>query len=437
MALVMAHDAVLAKIDNLADPGEANKLKTHAKQVKKEVLSQLVAFAGRAPETSIAMKTTLAARTVLNHARKKVWDWQKEGLIEDKEVEILVSLVEKKMKALTKADPKMQPCNPDYILSQMEWYENASPTIKKSLRDKRKVRQFKRGQLLIEKGDEHGSILLITAGSARVHVSRRFDYVGPGYTAGLLSSLTGTTKFCDIYAETDLKALYFKAETILSLITKGNETFAQALWRTAGVDLAYKVLRGKEPYSKWAPREVRKFVNKGRLLELPKYRSEEKKIPLSHGCYHILMSGTARDATNQSKDAKIQDLESIQAPALLPFDCHEAYLQTYQWKITQETDNWFNSGESETREDEVHLLVVEDPSSASARARRHWEKIYKKIRNIKNIAALRGADVKTALAEAFAGDVDVSKPKTNPADSGGVPSLSNGLSAPLLMSAAS
>ncbi|KAJ9464407.1 Sodium/hydrogen exchanger 8 [Diplonema papillatum] len=404
MALVTAHDAVLAKIDNIADPGEANKLKTHAKQVKREVLQQLVTFAQRAPHTSIAMKTTLAARTVLNHARRKVWIWQKEGLIEDKEADVLVGLVEQKMKELTRVEVKMQSCNPDYILQQMEWYENASSEIKDLLKTRRRTKKFARGQLLIEKGNEHDNIVLITSGSARVHVSRRFDYVGPGYAAGILSSLTGTTKYCDVYAETDLTAMLFSAETFLNTMRKkGNENFAQALWRATGVDLAYKVLRGIEPYSKWQPREVRKFVDKGRLLELPKYRPEDKRVSLAHGCYHILISGQARDATNQSKDAKLAELEVFEAPVLLPVDCHEVYLQTRKWTpADNETgQQWFAAGDKEAREDEVQVLIVEDPANASARARKYWDKIYKKIRSIKTTAALRGADVKRSLAEAF------------------------------------
>eukprot|EP01059_Diplonema_ambulator_P004647 TRINITY_DN1435_c0_g6_i1.p1 TRINITY_DN1435_c0_g6~~TRINITY_DN1435_c0_g6_i1.p1 ORF type:complete len:1546 (+),score=577.91 TRINITY_DN1435_c0_g6_i1:43-4680(+) len=447
MALVIAHDAVLAKIDNIADPGEANKLKTHAKQVKREVLQQLVAFASKASQTSIAMKTTLAARTVLNHARMKIWDWQKEGLIEDKEAEVLVSLVEKKMKELTRVGAKMQACSPDYILSQMEWYTAGSNEIKDYLKSKRKLRKFQRGQLLIEKGDEHSNIILITAGSARVHVNRRFDYVGPGYAAGLLSSLTGTTKYCDIYAETDLQALTFKSEGILNLISKkGNEAFAQALWRAAGVDLAYKLLRGKEPYSKWAPREVRKFVNKGKLLDLPRYRPEDKRVQLGHGCYHVLISGKMRDATNQGKDAKMTDLEVVHAPCLIPVDCHEAYLQTHTWQMettVEDESQWFGTGKGEVREDEVHVIVVEDPSSASARARKYWEKIYKKIRSIKTTAALRGADVKTALAEAFGSDMTLASPIQRPSytflqsplSGETVPAVGGNAAAPLLANA--
>eukprot|EP00756_Hemistasia_phaeocysticola_P014724 Hpha_TRINITY_DN15357_c0_g1::TRINITY_DN15357_c0_g1_i1::g.87985::m.87985 len=405
MALVIAHNAVLNKIDNLADPGEANKLKTHAKKVKREVLTQLVHIAKKASKTSTAMKTTLAARTVLNHARSKVWDWQKEGLIEDTEAGVLVRLVEQKMKELTKADNKMPSCNPDYILSQMEWYQKASSELRDQLRQRRKIERFRRGEAIIRRGDEHSHILLITAGSARVHVSRRFDYVGPGYCAGLLSALTSTNKYCDIYAETDMSVLSFKADSILNMMNKkGNEAFYQALWRCAGIDVAYKLLRGMEPYSKWPPREVRKFVNRGRLLELPKYRPEDKKVQLGHGCYHVLISGIARDATNTAKDAKIADLEALEAPCLLPTDCHEVYLQSRKWRLETSKGNqnqWFAADEDEAREDEVQVLIVEDPSSASARARKYWEKIYKKIRSIKTTAALRGANVKTALMEAF------------------------------------
>lgn len=407
MALVIAHDAVLAKIDNLADPGEANKLKTHAKKVKREVLTQLVNIAQIASKTSTAMKTALAARTVLNHARSKVRDWQKEGLIEDTEAGVLVSLVEQKMKELTKAENKMPPCNPDYILSQMEWYQKASAEMRDQLRSRRKIVRFRRGEALVKKGEEHNTIMLVTAGSARVHVSRRFDYVGPGYCTGLLSALTSTTKYCDVYAETDMSVLAFKADSILSMMhKKGNEAFYHALWRSAGIDVAYKVLRGMEPYSKWQPREVRKFVNRGRLKELPTYRKEDNKVSLAHGCYHVLISGVARDATNVAKDAKIDDLELHEAPCLLPTDCHEVYLQTRQWKLEADAgqQQWFAADQDEMREDEVQVLIVEDPSSASARARKYWEKIYKKIRSIKTTAALRGADVKSALTEAFAVD---------------------------------
>eukprot|EP01065_Artemidia_motanka_P033196 TRINITY_DN4016_c0_g1_i1.p1 TRINITY_DN4016_c0_g1~~TRINITY_DN4016_c0_g1_i1.p1 ORF type:complete len:1566 (+),score=669.97 TRINITY_DN4016_c0_g1_i1:65-4699(+) len=403
MALVIAHDAVLSKIDNLADPGEANKLKTHAKKVKREVLTQLVQIAKIASKTSTAMKTTLAARTVLNHARSKVWDWQKEGLIEDTEAGVLVRLVEQKMKELTKAENKMPPCNPDYILSQMEWYQRASSEMRDQLRSRRKIERYRRGEGIIKRGEEHSSIMLITAGSARVHVSRRFDYVGPGYCAGLLSALTSTTKYCDVYAETDMSVLTFKADSILGMMhKKGNEAFYYALWRSAGIDVAYKLLRGMEPYSKWPPREVRKFVNRGRLLELPKYRPEDKKVQLGHGCYHVLISGTARDATNVAKDTKISDLELLEAPCLLPTDCHEVYLQSRRWKLEADhSQQWFAADEDEMREDEVQVLIVEDPSSASARARKYWDKIYKKIRSIKTTAALRGAEVSTALHEAF------------------------------------
>jgi len=414
MALVIAHDAVLTKIDNLAEPGEANKLKTHAKKLKKDVLSQLVKIAKRASKTSTAMKTTLAARTVLNHARSKVWDWQKEGLIEETEAGVLVRLVEQKMKELTKAENKMPSCNPDYILSQQEWYQKASSELRDQLRQRRKIERFRQGESIVKPGD-HGNILLITAGSARVHVSRRFDYVGPGYCAGLLSALTSTNKFCDVKAETDTSVLSFKAESILNMMhKKGNEAFYHALWRSAGVVVAYKLLRGMEPYSKWPPREVRKFVNKGRLLELPKYRPENKKIQLSQGCYHILVSGIAIDATGTGNDAKTGILDAaaegtkgdkvpgFHAPCLIPPDCHEVYLLSKKWTLEADKgDQWFAADEDETRVDEVQVLIVEDPSSASARARKYWEKIYKKIRSIKTTAALRGATFTKALEEVF------------------------------------
>eukprot|EP00662_Eupelagonemidae_sp_cell21_P014427 gene14427-14298_t len=164
--------------------------------------------------------------------------------------------------------------------------------MRDQLRSRRKIMKFRRGDALVKRGEEHNTIMLITAGSARVHVSRRFDYVGPGYCTGLLSALTSTTQY------------------------------------SGGTDMS--------PYSKWQPREVRKFVNRGKLKELPKYRPEDKKVSLAHGKWKL-------DADPGAQQWFAADQESRWGPTHRPQD--------------------------EMREDEVQVLIVEDPSSASARAR--------------------------------------------------------------------
>jgi hypothetical protein len=78
---------------------------------------------------AIAVKTRHANRAVLNQMRDALKELKEDGLIDEKEFEILLHDIESKMKGLWHTPPYMTPRRPEMLLADLQWVSGNSELL--------------------------------------------------------------------------------------------------------------------------------------------------------------------------------------------------------------------------------------------------------------------------------------------------------------------
>eukprot|EP01062_Namystynia_karyoxenos_P047552 TRINITY_DN3591_c0_g1_i1.p1 TRINITY_DN3591_c0_g1~~TRINITY_DN3591_c0_g1_i1.p1 ORF type:complete len:1815 (+),score=615.63 TRINITY_DN3591_c0_g1_i1:63-5447(+) len=373
LGFIHAHDFVMQHIGNLVDDTVVvSSIRDHCKQVQVESVQMLTNITRNHGDISVAMRTKAAARHVLNAGRVAVNKFEQGARVSGHDASVLRGLVERQMKKIPKLPRSMQhPENDETLREWVEWYR-ADPQCMFQLShlfrceqmapQRPEQRMFRKGS-----GDETRFFFVVLRGLVRVHYAGAAQLCGQGYSAGLLSSLTGIRgRFADCYPETPILVARFPA-TEVRHCTRVFAPMGELIWLQAGRTAALHCLGVRSPWRDWDRRTLERLVSVGTLKEL--VRGAPTHLP--PGYWYVLFNGTC---------TRTADKEAVEAVAVVPERFFGAVL--------------FDS--------HALVLAIPDPSSSQAKAQKRWQKIHQRLRLIRSSTWLQGfAGYKQELRNAF------------------------------------
>ncbi|KAJ9464191.1 Sodium, potassium, lithium and rubidium/H(+) antiporter, partial [Diplonema papillatum] len=366
------HESVLRSIDGTCHtPQATNKVKEHCKRERREAIKILESHSSQRPEIAMALKSKNAARGILNKARQFVHKQQHHSKIVKGDAALITGMIENNMKQLKHMPPSLSPEDTDRTLVEMcPWY-TACPPAHSALRGKYGIIPFMTGDSLLGKDQDGQGCYVILSGVVRVHIGNRAETFGPGYTAGLMSILTGRLgKYSEVFAETVVQAAFFSTRLIRDQCTQ-HVQFSAAIWDECCKIVARKIMSCLPAYRDWDHVRIKNFAEKGKRR--PVSDSPAYPTPLPQDAVCILVNGDFRDV--------LQGKTAGSAPCHVPHGLNSALFSEH-----------------------AVLFVVNNPLSVSEKARKHWAKIRNKIFTVRAIACLQGHEAGIlAVREVLAG----------------------------------
>eukprot|EP01060_Flectonema_neradi_P016074 TRINITY_DN2267_c1_g1_i2.p1 TRINITY_DN2267_c1_g1~~TRINITY_DN2267_c1_g1_i2.p1 ORF type:complete len:1348 (+),score=249.35 TRINITY_DN2267_c1_g1_i2:43-4086(+) len=358
IGFLQIHEAILKSIDGVCySPQGSNQVKSHCKTVRKETIVLLERFSNQKPEIAMALTSRNAARTVLNRARNFAKLQDTKGKIAPNDRALLTGMLETNMRRVMHMPITLRPEeNEKTLVDVCPWYTAHGPSHV-VLRGRYGSRHFNTGDNVIGRSDGH-QCFVILAGVVRVHIGNRAENFGPGYTAGLMSVLTGQTgKYSEVFAETPTEVAIFEATSIREQCA--HREFAAAIWDDCCKSVARKVMSCLPSFREWSHVKIKNFVSTGRRY--PVAPSEAYPTAVPQDSVPVLITGEYKDV--------LQGRESGTGPCFVPPSLSAALFTTSSV-----------------------LFVIGNPLTASEKARKYWAKIRNKIFTVRAIACLQGHD---------------------------------------------
>eukprot|EP01064_Diplonema_japonicum_P034694 TRINITY_DN7286_c4_g1_i1.p1 TRINITY_DN7286_c4_g1~~TRINITY_DN7286_c4_g1_i1.p1 ORF type:complete len:1361 (+),score=348.89 TRINITY_DN7286_c4_g1_i1:101-4183(+) len=351
-----AHERVQNSVDGVCHKAQAtNKIKDHCKTVRRKAIEILENHSSQRPEIAMALKSRNASRDLLNKSRGFVGSQIHSGKITSTDGAILKSMIEKNMKGLKQMDNSLMPEEPEEMLLTMcPWY---TPVTSGFLRGSYEIRSFLPSDNLLGKEVDGMACFVILSGVVRVHIGSKAENFGPGYTAGLLSILTGKPgKYSEVFAETRVQAAKFNSSMIRLQCTNHRELI-ELMWDDCCKTTSRKILTTQPTYKHWDHVKFKNFAANGKRY--PVSPSEAYPTPVPSDSVAILISGTWKDI--------LQGRETGTGPCVVPPHFTSAIFS----------------------ENSV-LFAIKTSMTPQEKARKHWSKISNKIFTVRAIACLQG-----------------------------------------------
>ncbi|KAJ9464158.1 Sodium/hydrogen exchanger 7 [Diplonema papillatum] len=368
------HARVLQSIDGTCHSSQAaNKVKEHCKRERQEAIRILEEHSSQRPEIAMALKSRNAARGILNQARHFMQNQIHHSKIGKADAGLLCGMIEANMKQLKHMPPSLSPEDTDRTLVEMcPWY-TACPPAHSALRGKYGVVPFLLGDPLLGKEQDGQGCYVILSGVVRVHIGNRAETYGPGYSAGLISILTGKLgKYSEVFAETPVKAAFFSTRLIREQCQQ-HVPFSAAIWDDCCKAVARKIMTCLPSYRDWSHVKIKNFAEKGKRRPVSDSPAYPTPVPQDAVC--ILVNGDFKDV--------LQGKTAGSGPCVVPPSLNSALFST-----------------------NAVLFVINNPLSVSEKARKHWSKIRNKIFTVRAIACLQGHEAGLrAVREVLAGRI--------------------------------
>ena len=358
IGFLQVHEYILKNIDGVCySPPGSNHVKSHCKTVRKETIVLLERFSNQKPDIAMALTSRNAARMVLNKTRNFAKQQDRTGKIEPADRALLTEMLETNMRRVRHMPITLRPEDSEKTLVDVcPWYAAYGPAHA-VLRGRYRASHLNTGESVIGKDDGHRCFVIL-AGVVRVHIGNRAENFGPGYTAGLMSVLTGQTgKYSEVFAETPTAVAVFEASSIRDQCV--HREFAAAIWDDCCKTTARKVMSCLPSFREWSHVKIKNFVSTGRRY--PVAPSEAYPTAVPQDSVPILVTGEYKDV--------LQGRESGTGPCFVPPSLSAALFTTSSV-----------------------LFVVGNPLTASEKARKYWAKIRNKIFTVRAIACLQGHD---------------------------------------------
>eukprot|EP01064_Diplonema_japonicum_P018334 TRINITY_DN2702_c0_g1_i1.p1 TRINITY_DN2702_c0_g1~~TRINITY_DN2702_c0_g1_i1.p1 ORF type:complete len:1161 (+),score=205.37 TRINITY_DN2702_c0_g1_i1:36-3518(+) len=339
--LVRAHEDVLDKIDGVvSDCKAANKIKVHCKSLRAGCFAHVQDLSKERVQISIAIQTRHAARSVLNAAREKVHTMKKIGQIDESDAAKLREIVEKKMNKLAKASSQMPATEVEAVIQdEIRWMHRVENACTQEFKINGRVEPHRKRDRIIDKENAKTSFVVIVSGVAKVRHDGKEYYFGTGECIGLSNLLCKTSFMTDVFADTDMKILRYRSESIGPWMGK-YPLLAKELWKAAAVEAAFWLLSTTDPYKYWNQLDIQKFCETGNLVTGD--QAAANTSILQAGMHHVLIKGSVTI-----------DGETREGLQLLQGVSHG--------KVVIDTS--------------AKILSINDPMSKEAKARFRWKKL--------------------------------------------------------------
>ncbi len=292
---IEAQDEVIKLVESMGrsletDDKEGEK---HLEQIEKEInenkiegLTFIRNLRKSYPEIYDAIATRQAIRSLLNYELKTIERLQKNGRINYDEAHKMIHSVEKRMKKLLLAPPKVRVPDAIELIQEISWLQELDLTTYSKLGNLFQSKIFSVGEKIIKEGTQDDSFYIITRGAVKVTVKDELIAVlGQGKVVGEISVLTGAKRSATVTAESPVTALLM-SKADFKAISKNTDVIENNLWKFVGMRLSENILRIVEPYNIWKHKDFRKWLKKGEVISTENeltVNTENKIAILIHG----------------------------------------------------------------------------------------------------------------------------------------------------------
>jgi sodium/hydrogen exchanger 10/11 len=290
---VTAVDDVVKYLPQMVDhPKVLHKLKTVLERERLETVREMGIMQKDHPGIAIAVKTHHASRAVLNQMKESLTELKEDGLVDEKESDIMMAKLEENMKKLWKTPPSIAPAPPESLLQNVFWI-GGRPEIFDFFQERAALISFAYGDTVYEVGQPSNGVYIITSGMVKIHyipteeIVNKFDNDGEIPCLELFADLTFRTSEDDFFStgtvigeqgvltqqrraglvkcETSIFAYHIPESVMREALEKFRGRYSSleaCIWRAVGLRLALAVLPKHPAYMSWTLDKIRLRLEK-------------------------------------------------------------------------------------------------------------------------------------------------------------------------------
>ena len=223
------------------------------------------------PKIVSSIKTRQASRSILNKARDTIRTMKEDGIMDEKDANLLRRICEVKMKKLETTPPCLDPPEPRYLLRSLAWLESVTDLedVIDLLCAHAKLDKYEPGHELGAVGDASSGIYLVVSGMIRItfkNGDHEFsDFIGAGKVIGEMGVLTGTPRSAGMVCDSVVQVFFICKEDVLAALALKPELREQ-LWRVCGVRAAVSSLSGLPLYQSWPSMRLKQHCETGAMF---------------------------------------------------------------------------------------------------------------------------------------------------------------------------
>ncbi|CAL8104179.1 unnamed protein product [Orchesella dallaii] len=280
LGYICACDDVLKFLPHMIDNKRVlHKIRSSVEKERLEAVREMGILQKNHPGIAIAVKTRHASRSVLNHMKSTLNELRVDGLLDEKENDLLTVVLEERMKRLWNCPSYIAPPAPEVLLANLNWlygHEELRDHIFKNAT----FLQFEVNDVIASVGDAPQGIYVIVSGMIRIDYEpsmeavedraaygvipvmeifkdfefdrKTTDYCSSGMVIGESSCLTGRQRAASVICETEgVSAYHIPASVMqeaLETFTDHFNSLEERLWRACGMRRAANYLTTLSSY---------------------------------------------------------------------------------------------------------------------------------------------------------------------------------------------
>ncbi|CAG7734239.1 unnamed protein product [Allacma fusca] len=283
-----AVDDVIKFLPQMVDhPKVLHKLKHALERERLEAVREMGIMQKEHPGIAIAVKTRHASRAVLNQMRENLLELKADGLVDEKECDLLMVKLEENMKRLWKTPPSIDPPPPELLLENISWIGGTKETYD-FFHAKAELLSFSFNDTICKAHDKPSGIFIITSGMVKINYipteeiiykfdtegeipcmelflditfqNKEDDFFSTGTVIGEQGVLTNQRRAATVKCETSVFAYHISMPVILEALEKFDDHYSSlesSMWRAVGIRLAMAFLPKHPNYASWAVDKIR------------------------------------------------------------------------------------------------------------------------------------------------------------------------------------
>lgn len=286
----------------------ANELRSRSSESRTVVVQMMADLQKSYPKIVLAVKTRQASRCILNGVRLEVKHLQEDGVMDERDVQLLKAATETQMKMLLSKPPTLEPPDPMGMLSGVAWLDGATDEMMATIKDCAQLRQYEMNEVLGDVGDPSDGIFFVVAGLVRITFFidgiEHSNMLGAGQVIGELGALTFSPRSAGMACETPVEAFYICRTDLLNAMEL-HPALGASLWRVCGIRAAVSTLAAMPRYKKWQTGRLKKHCAIAELVPMDHPRIWNLDDRVSDG---VVLIGTA---TCTRTGQQFTDMETI------------------------------------------------------------------------------------------------------------------------------
>jgi CRP-like cAMP-binding protein len=222
------------------------------------------------PEIYNAISTRQAIRSTLNYEQKALERLLKKGQVDSEEANRINATIEQRMKQLIDSPPPVKTPEKANLLVNIPWFKDLDKETFNKIANLFQYRVFAVGEKIIKEQGQTDGLYILARGTVKVYQNQQLiEVLGKGNIIGEIATLADTPRTATVIAESPVSALRLTTVSMQQTI-QGNKTLEDKLWEIAAPRMAENILNKTKKYGKLSHKELKKWVDKGKVIHARK-----------------------------------------------------------------------------------------------------------------------------------------------------------------------